>query len=48
MVDIKQLTKAQQEFLDFCEKLGYGKIEIVIKDGQPVYATQVKQDTKFG
>ena len=43
-----ELTKAESEFREFCHKLGYGKIEVIIKDGEPVYATQIKQDTKFG
>lgn len=44
----KELTKAQQDFLDFCKELGYGKAEVLIRDGQPVYASYIKQDHKFG
>ncbi len=34
--DSQILTKAQKSFLEDCEKFGWGKIQVDIKDGQPV------------
>lgn len=42
-----EVTEHQKAFLDYCQELGYGKIEVVIRDGEPVYGTQVKIDVKF-
>ncbi len=43
-----ELTKAQVDFLKYCKEIKYGKIEVVIKDGEPVYSTQAKEGRKFG
>ena len=32
----KEITKTQAKFLDFCEEFGWGKLEVDIKDGQPI------------
>lgn len=34
----KELSKAQVNFLDYCLHFSYGKLEVEIKDGQPVGA----------
>lgn len=45
----KELSKAQRDFLDLCQKIGFGKInEVIVQNGEPVYASTVKQDYKFG
>ena len=45
----EELTKEQKDFLDLCKEIGYGKIqEVIVQNGQPVYASTVKQDYKFG
>lgn len=31
----KELSKAQKAFLDFCKELKFGKIEVIIRDGEP-------------
>ncbi len=45
--DDLELTKAQRGFLQYCLKFGWGKLEVIIKDGQPVMVTPIKQDVKF-
>ncbi len=42
-----KITKAQRAFLDYCKKLKWGELKIKVKDGEPVQATEVKQDVKF-
>lgn len=32
---IKDITEAQRDFLSVCEKLGWGKIELIVKNGEP-------------
>jgi len=45
----RELTKGWVEFIDLCEEMGYGKIqEVIIRDGEPVYASIAKHDIKFG
>ena len=45
----KELSKAQADFLALCGEIGYGKIqEVIVQKGEPVYASTVKQDYKFG
>ena len=41
------LTKCEKDFLAFCQEFGWGKIEVTIKNGQPVMASPIKQDYKF-
>ena len=35
-INNKELSKAQLKFLQDCERFGWGKIQVEIKDGQPV------------
>jgi len=48
-VSIKEieLTKAQSSFLEYCKRFGWGKVEVTIKDGQPVMVSPIKQDFKL-
>ena len=43
---LEELFKRNTEILKVCEKFGWGKIEIVVKDGKPVMVT-VKRDIKL-
>jgi len=43
----KKLTKAQKNFLDYCKKFAWGKVEVIIKDGEPVMVSPIKQDIKL-
>jgi len=48
--DINQtskLTLAQKNFLDFCRRVGWGVIEVKVKDGQPVMGSIIRQEEKF-
>ena len=46
-MEYKELTKAQIKFLEYCQKLGWGRIEVIIKNGEPVMAIQAYHDEKF-
>ena len=46
-VRIDTLTKAQLNFLNYCKELGWGKVEVVIKGGEPVLATKKEEYLKF-
>ena len=41
------LTKAQINFLAYCKKLEYGKLEVTIKNGEPVLAVKREESIKF-
>ena len=43
---IEELFKHDPEVLNVCRELGWGKIEIAVKDGKPVMVT-VKRDIKL-
>jgi len=43
---LEELFKHNLEILKVCEKFGWGKIEIAVKDGKPVMVT-VKRDIKL-
>jgi hypothetical protein len=43
---LEELFKHNPEFLKVCQKFGWGKIEIAVKDGKPVMVT-VKRDIKL-
>jgi len=48
-----EISLAQKAFLDYCKEFGWGKLEITVKNGEPVMANIVveggivRQDTKF-
>lgn len=49
IIEVKELTKCQKDFLEYCQRLGYGTIEKVeVKNGQPVYALRKIEGRKFG
>ncbi len=39
---LEELLKHNAEFLRLCRQLGWGKIEIAVKDGKPVMATVIR------
>ncbi len=43
----KKLSKAQQNLIDYCLKFGWGKLEVTIKDGQPVMVVEIRKETKL-
>ena len=43
----KELSKTQLNFLEYCEKFGWGKLEVTVKNGEPVLVTPIKQDFKM-
>lgn len=43
---LEDLFRRNIEILRLCEEFGWGKIEIVVKDGKPVMVT-VKKDIKL-
>ena len=43
---LEELFKHNPEILKVCQKFGWGKIEIAVKDGKPVMVT-VKKDIKL-
>ena len=43
---LEELFRRNTEILRVCEEFGWGKIEIVVKDGKPVMVT-VKKDIKL-
>ena len=44
---IENMTKTQLNFLTFCKEFGWGKVEVIVKDGQPVMVSPIKQDFKL-
>ena len=43
---LEELFRSNPEFLRICREFGWGKIEIVVKDGKPVMIS-VKRDIKL-
>ncbi len=41
------LSRTQKNFLAYCKQLGYGKLEVIIKDGEPVLAVKKEELIKF-
>jgi len=41
------LSKAQKAFLEYCREIDWGKVEVIIKGGEPVFVTRGLRDTKF-
>ena len=40
--DSVEITEAQKSFLAFCEEYGWGKLEVTIKNGQPVLSKELE------
>ena len=39
----RRITPAQNDFLDFCEKFGWGKVEETIVRGEPVASKELEK-----
>jgi len=39
----KEITKTQADFLEFCEKYGWGKLEVTIVKGEPVASKELER-----
>lgn len=44
---MSELSKAQQAFLEKCKEIGWGKIEVLIKDGEPKFILQGIKEIKL-
>ena len=44
--DTLKLTDTEKRFLAFCKEFGWGKLEVTIKDGQPVLSRELVHDYK--
>ncbi len=42
-IRIDTLTKAQLNFLEFCKEFGWGKVEVTIRDGEPVGSKELEK-----
>ena len=39
----KELSKAQLNFLEFCQKFGWGKLEVTVVRGEPVASKELEK-----
>jgi len=44
---IRKVTKTQDRFLDFCEKIGYAEAKLIIMDGLPVKLLKPIKSIRF-
>ena len=42
-----ELTEAQRKLLAYCKELGWGRCELIIKDGEPVMILEPRRDVKL-
>ena len=40
---VKEISKTQADFLEFCEEYGWGKLEVTIRDGEPVASKELEK-----
>ena len=48
IIETKGLTKSQKDLLEYCQKIDWGRIEVIVKDGQPVMVIHPLHDEKLG
>lgn len=41
-----EVTQAQLSFLEFCKEYGWGRLEVTVKNGEPVMSREVVRDHK--
>jgi len=41
------LSKSQGAFLEYCKEFGWGKLEVVVKGGEPVMVVEIRRETKL-
>jgi len=39
----KEITRTQADFLEFCQKFGYGKLQVTIVKGEPVASKELEK-----
>ena len=44
---IERLTTAQVKFLIYCKNFGWGKLEVTVKNGEPVMVSPIRQEVKL-
>ena len=42
-VIVKEVTKIQADFIEFCQKFGWGKLEVTIVKGEPVASRELEK-----
>ena len=42
-VIVKEVTKTQADFLEFCKEYGWGKLEVTIVRGEPVASKELER-----
>ncbi len=47
MQDKRTKKEIIDDFVKYCEKLGYGSFEVEVIDGKPLKITSVKQSVRF-
>ena len=40
------LSKVQKAFLEFCKEFGWGKLEVTVKNGEPVMSKELSKEHK--
>ncbi len=40
---VKEVTKTQADFLEFCKEYGWGKLEVTIVKGEPVASKELER-----
>lgn len=38
-----ELTQTQLNFLEFCKKFAWGKLEVTVQNGEPVYSKEIER-----
>ena len=46
-LDIEEVTEAGRRFLSYCKKFGWGKLEVTVKNGEPVMVVETRKETKL-
>lgn len=51
MIDRKKITievsETQRRFLDYCKYINYGRLEVELKEGEPIIGVSVKRSVRF-
>ena len=42
-VIVKEITKVQASFLAFCKEFGWGKVEVTVRNGEPVASKELEK-----
>lgn len=41
-----EISKTQKSFLDFCKEYKWGKLEVTVKNGEPVFSKELVKEHK--